>query len=212
MNYANTRQKPLLCKGARRLAEGGLCPARSGNISVRHKKSGMLISRTGVDLKHMNLNDVVEMPLNAEWMSGGYASSEWHFHSTIYGFRPEIRAVVHTHSAAATSIACLGEEIPPLHYMVAITGKNRVPLAEYALFGTPELSKAIIDTDFDRAVLLKHHGLVTVGETLDEAVEVAEVVEWLADLYMRTRYAMTQDWLSPDQMSAVRERFRGYGS
>ena len=119
----------------------GLNQGTSGNISVRDGAT-MLITPSGVDYDVLTPEMIASMPLNAE--DGRYdgpmkPSSEWHFHRDILRARPEVGAIVHTHSMYATTLAMARRDIPACHYMIAAFGGNDIRCAGYARFGTPEL-------------------------------------------------------------------------
>ena len=80
---------------------------------------------------------MVKIDFSGHTIGAGKPSSEWRFHRDILASRPDLHAVVHTHSPFATSLACLGLEIPPFHYMIAVAGGTSIRCAPYALFGDP---------------------------------------------------------------------------
>jgi L-fuculose-phosphate aldolase len=123
-----------------------------------------------------------------------------------------VNAVVHTHSTYATALACLGLGIPAFHYMVAVAGGDDIPCADYATFGTPELSANILRTlQGRRACLMANHGQVAIGPTLSEAYALAVEVENLARQYSLARSLGTTRDLSSEEMTRVVEKFRTYG-
>ncbi len=147
------------------------------------------------------------------WAPEGNApSSEWHFHKAIYEARPDIGAVVHCHSRFATALACAHMPIPAFHYMVAKAGGAGIPLAPYATYGTPELADYAAAALASRnACLLANHGQIAIGETLGDAVELAEEVEVLAAQYVTARSLGEPVLLSEDEMARVLEKFKTYG-
>lgn len=139
-------------------------------------------------------------------------SSEAEFHLALYRHRPEINAVVHTHSPYATTFACLAREIPPVHYLVAFAGK-KVPVAPYATFGTKQLADNIVSTISDYyATLLANHGLVAVGNTMQNAFNTAEEIEFVARICYQTECIGRPDILTDTEMERVIEKFKSYGS
>ena len=142
----------------------------------------------------------------------GKPSSEWHFHCDILKARPDVNAVVHTHAPHATAIACLREDIPAFHYMIAVAGGDSIRCAPYALFGTEALSAHAVVAMADRkACLLANHGLITAGRDLDEAMTVAIEIESLCHQYLLARQTGKPVLLSSEEMQAVIERFPSYG-
>src|SRR5260370_41903071 len=111
-------------------------------------------------------------------------SSEWRFHRDILVARPEANAVIHTHAMFATTLACLGREIPAFHYMVAVAGGDSIRCAPYATFGTEALSRhALAALEGRKACLLANHGMIAVGATLEAALALAVEVHTLPAIY-----------------------------
>jgi L-fuculose-phosphate aldolase len=133
-------------------------------------------------------------------------------HAAIYAARADAHAIVHAHPPFSTTIACLRQDIPPVHYMVAITGGHRVRCSTYETFGTAELSAAAVEAlGGSRACLLANHGLVTVGPDLETAVRIAVEVETVAEYWWRAKAAGEPVLLSEAQMREAIEQFKGYG-
>lgn len=196
-----------------RLLQTGLNRGTSGNASVR-VEGGLLITPSGMDVEDMLASDMVFMDMAGEWESESSRkpSSEWHFHLDIMRQRPEVGAVIHTHSTFATTLACLRRDVPPFHYMIAVAGGDSIRCAPYALFGTPELSAAAQKAlEGRRACLLANHGMIALGEDLEQAFDVAVEVEALCEQYLRALQVGEPELLSPQEMKDVFERFRGYG-
>ena len=152
------------------------------------------------------------MFMAGEVIGEGVPSSEWRFHRDILAVRPEVDAVIHTHSTYATALACLRQEIPSFHYMVAMAGGKDIRCAPYALFGSQALSDGALTALQDRrACLLANHGVIAVGADLARALSLAVEVESLAEQYMLALSAGTPVLLNDDEMSIVMERFKTYG-
>ncbi len=117
----------------------GLSHGTSGNLSVRYAE-GFLITPSGFGAEGLTADDIVFVSLSGESEGRWQPSSEWLFHRDIYAQRPEFGAVIHTHSNAATALACLRRDIPPFHYMLALLGGDSLRCATYATFGTQALS------------------------------------------------------------------------
>jgi len=191
----------------------GLSPGRSGNISVRFK-DGMLITASGIMPGEMDpAQDVVFVDGAGTWAADAKApSSEWRFHKAIYEARPGIGAVVHCHSRFATALACAHLPIPAFHYMVAKAGGADIPLTPYATYGSPELAAYVAAAlSARKACLLANHGQIAVGETLADALELAEEVEVLAAQYVTARTIAEPALLPADEMARVVEKFKTYG-
>ena len=125
---------------ARALAKERLSPGTSGNVSVRCG-AGFLITPSGLSYRRMDALSIVAVDLAGAVRAGQLKpSTEWPFHREIYRQRPEIGAIVHTHSTFATALACCQRDIPPLHYMVGLAGGETIRCAPYATFSTEELA------------------------------------------------------------------------
>ncbi|GAA4355434.1 L-fuculose-phosphate aldolase [Variovorax defluvii] len=197
----------------RRLDALGLNRGSTGNLSVRHE-DGCLITPTGMGADDMKAQDFVRVGENGRTFEGRWhPSSEWPLHTAIYRARPEVQAVVHTHSVHATALACLERPLPPFHYMVAVAGGDDVPCVPYHLFGSPELSEAVVDGLQARdACLMAHHGLVTAGRSIAHAMKLAVEIESLCHTWLQMLAVQPEPpLLSAAQMAAVRERFKHYG-
>ena len=200
-----------IIEAGRRMNALGINQGKSGNVSVRIA-GGFLVTPTGVAYDRLNPPDLVFMRRDGQREGTYTPSSEWLLHRDIYEKRPEVGAVVHTHSPHATSLACLRRTIPAFHYEVAVAGGPDIRCAEYATFGTQELSDhAIRALDGRRACLLANHGVVAIGTDLDDAFAMAEKVEALARLYWQALQVGEPVLLDEVEMSRVLEKFKTYG-
>jgi L-fuculose-phosphate aldolase len=193
----------------------GINQGTSGNISARWR-DGLLITPSGVPYAELQTQDIVWLPLDvlddAAVFEQSRPSTEWRFHRDILRSRPEINAVVHTHSNAATALAIHGKDIPAHHYMVAVAGGNSIRCAPYATFGSQALSTHAITALQDRtACLLAHHGVIAIGPDLARALWLANEVEVLAQQYLLACQLGTPPVLSDEAISEVIEKFKGYG-
>jgi L-fuculose-phosphate aldolase len=203
---------------ARRMNALGINRGKSGNVSARLAQPGFdgyLVTPTGVPYDETSPEDLVAMPFAGDETAARGAlrpSSEWRFHRDLYATRPDVGAIVHTHSPFATTLACLDRGIPPFHYMVAVAGGADIRCAPYATFGTQELSDHALAALADRrACLLSHHGMIAVGASLKTALALAVEVETLAEMYWRALQIGEPTLLSDAEMARVLERFRTYG-
>ncbi|MGI9403146.1 MAG: class II aldolase/adducin family protein [Hyphomicrobium sp.] len=191
----------------------GLSPGRSGNVSCRWK-DGMLITPTGMAYDDIRTRDIVFVDADGSVTAktSRKPSSEWRFHLAAYHARPDMNAVVHTHSLHATVLACAHEKIPAFHYMVAVAGGKDVPLVPYATYGTEELAQNVGKALRKRnACLMANHGQLALGKTLDEALELASEIEVLATQYCKV-LELGEPHILPDaEMKRVLERFKSYG-
>jgi L-fuculose-phosphate aldolase len=198
---------------ARQLVVRGLTSTTSGNMSARAGQ-GFLITPTGSCYESVQAEDLVYV--DADWKARQDSlqpSSEWRLHRDVYARRPEAGAVVHVHSPFATTLACLRRAVPAFHYEVAFAGGKDIRCSEYATFGTQAFSDAALAALEDRkACLLANHGAVVFDRTLEEALRLAERVEYLARLYGQALQVGEPAVLPDDEMARVVERFATYGS
>jgi L-fuculose-phosphate aldolase len=215
MPAAETAPRRGVIETALEMERLGINQGTSGNISARWQ-DGLLITPSGVPYAELQTQDIVWLPLDvsddAVVFEQSRPSTEWRFHRDILRSRPEINAVVHTHSNAATALAIHSRDIPAHHYMVAVAGGNSIRCAPYATFGSQTLSEHTITALKDRtACLLAHHGVIAIGHDLARALWLANEVEVLAQQYLLACQLGTPPVLSDEAINEVIEKFKGYG-
>lgn len=198
---------------SRRLAEAGLLIGSAGNVSARSSNL-VAVTATGVTLATCTADDVTLVDLAGRVVEGNLApTSELALHLGVYADGPA-GAVVHTHAPFATAVACVLDELPVLHYQqLALGGAIRV--AAYATFGTTELADRVRTALEGRsAALLANHGSVSVGGSVEQAVENALLLEWLCQLHHRASALGTPRVLTEEQqLDVIRVAIeRDYGS
>lgn len=193
-----------------KMVKDGLTTGTGGNVSIKDNDK-IFITPTGVDYNCLDCDDISELDLEGNFLGNGKKpSSEYAFHCGIYAKRNDVKCIIHTHSLYATVLACLKKELPPIHYLVGLSGK-KVPVADYALFGTKELSNNILSVMEDyNAVLLANHGLVCMGKTPDQAYSIALNIEFACKVYVLSMSAGTPINLTDDQINEVQNRLNNY--
>lgn len=207
------KERKEIVEYGQKLIESGLTTGTGGNISVNNREEGLMaISPSGIDYYETNPEDVLVMDLKGNIVEGDKTpSSEYDMHKIFYEKREDINAVVHCHSVYSTTLACLNWELPAVHYLVAFAGKN-VRCAEYATFGTPELAENAFEAMKDRrAVLLANHGLLAGGPDLINTFNIAEEIEFCAEVYYRAKSIGEPVILSDQEMKLMAGRFQTYG-
>jgi L-fuculose-phosphate aldolase len=193
----------------------GMNRGSTGNVSLRHTTTqgqGMLITPTGMGADDLRSQDMVWRGWDGSVRGAWEPSSEWPFHQAIYLARPDLRAIVHTHSVHATALACLRRSLPSFHYMVAVAGGTDVPCVPYHLFGTEALSAAVAAAFANRdACLMANHGLVAAGATLARAMKVLQEIESLCEVYLKALAVGEPALLTAGQMDDVIAKFKTYG-
>ncbi|MCE2658931.1 MAG: class II aldolase/adducin family protein [Rubrivivax sp.] len=201
-----------LLRAMRQLDAAGLNRGSAGNGSVRASAGGFWVTATGMTAAELSLDRLVWVDSTGQSHGPWQPSSEWHFHRAIYRQRPDLGAVLHSHSVHATALATLRRRLPAFHYMVAVAGGDDVPCTPYHLFGTEALSDAVAAAFVGRkACLMANHGLVAGGAHMGEALKVLVEIEALCEVYLKALAVAEPVSLSRDEMAAVIERFRYYG-
>jgi L-fuculose-phosphate aldolase len=196
------------CRSMNRL---GINKGTAGNISVRHG-DGFLISPTGIPYDKLVPEQVVAMNWDGSFSGDVAPSSEWRFHRDILHARPDLNAIVHTHSTHATALAIMGKEIPAIHYGIAGAGGGTIRCAPYELFGTQALADRIIEAlEGRRACLLAHHGMIAAHVSIARALALAVTVEELAQLYLLCLPLGEPPILSEEQIAEVLVKYKTYG-
>ncbi|WP_433570983.1 class II aldolase/adducin family protein [Streptomyces sp. CA-251247] len=197
---------------ARRTAAEGLVVGTSGNVSVRAGDL-VLVTPSGVPYDRLTPEDTVAVDLDGHQVLGDLRpTSELPLHLEVYR-GTSARAVVHTHAVHATAVSTLVPTLPPIHYMTAALG-GPVRVAPYALYGSDELAAAMRAALEDRtACLLRNHGTVAYGDTLDQAYDRTAQLEWMCRLWLTASSVpgRTPTLLSDAQLAEVGEKLRGYG-
>ena len=200
-----------LIKYAKMLNTENLSALRSGNISVRYK-NGFLITPSGVKYLSLKIDDIVFVSLEGKFENNKQKpSSEWRIHKDIYNIKKEANAIVHAHSTNATAVSTHGKPVPAFHYMVALAGGNNIKCADYATFGTKELSDNIIKALENRkACLMSNHGQVAFDESLDKAFELAQEIENICHQYINALKIGNPMILSDEEMSKILKQINNY--
>ena len=211
----NLDQRNQIIEYSLKLNSTNLSPLRSGNISLRGKEDdieGYLITPSGKKYSSLKNKDIVFISLNGRYdEKSGSPSSEWKFHQDIYNTKKQAKAIVHSHSTNATAVSCHKRGIPPFHYMVAMAGGHDIKCANYATYGTRELSKNILKALKDRkACLIANHGQIAFEENLSKAFELAEEVENISLQYITSHKLGKPKILSLKEMKKVLSKAKNY--
>ena len=212
--------KKEVIKYAQKLNSTNLSPLRSGNVSIRvthNNVEGFLLTPSGKRYESLVPEDIVFLALKEEYdnlklfNTSLNPSSEWRFHQDIYLKKKEAKAIVHAHSSHATAVSAHGKSIPAFHYMIALAGGDDIKCAEYATFGTTELSRNIIKALENRkACLMSNHGQVAFGVNLKQAFELAEEVENICHQYIIALKIGNPKILSSVEMNKILDKIKHY--
>jgi L-fuculose-phosphate aldolase len=193
----------------------GLNSGTSGNLSVRSGE-GMLITPSGLPYDQLKTTDIVYVEDRGEAQphidGDRKPSSEWRTHRDVYRARPDALAILHAHPVHSTALACLRQPLPAFHYMVAVAGGRDIRCADYATFGSQDLSDHVLEAlDGRRACLMANHGILTLARNLAGALSLALEVEQLARSYLQCLAAGKPVILDDAEMDRVLDKFKDYG-
>ena len=212
---SETEARAAIVAAMRRLDAAGLNRGASGNVSLRFGDA-LLITPSAVAPADLTPDLVAKMDLTDEtgaWTGPRRPSTEWRFHRDILRARPDVNAVVHTHSPHVTVLAVARREIPAVHYMIAGFGGPTIRCSGYATFGTEELSRAALAAlDGRNGCLLANHGGLTVAATLSRALWLAVEMETLAFQYHQALLIGGPVILSDAEIEAATAKFADYGA
>jgi L-fuculose-phosphate aldolase len=198
---------------SRRLLDDGLAIGSAGNLSVR---LGDLVAITpsGITYRDMGAGDIAVVSMRgAEVEAREAPSSELPMHLAVYS-ATQASAVVHTHSPEVIALSSARDELPAIHYAITALG-GPVRVAPYVRFGSEGLASAAAEALAGRrAAILRNHGAITCGGTLDQAYDHALLLEWLAGVYRRALAYGEPRTLSDSELAevAAEAKRRRYGS
>ena len=211
----NLNKKKNIVKYSKLFSIESFSPIRSGNISIRSRvnnKEGFFISPSGKKNLELTVKDIVFVSLDGHIEKNKKPSSEWRFHLDLYN-STKYNAVVHAHSKFSVICSCLYQTIPSFHYMIALTGKKNIKVANYALFGSKQLSINILDAiKGSKSCLISNHGQISLGYSLSEAYELANEVELLCEYYYYCRLQKYPKILNDKDMQNVLNKIKSYKS
>ncbi|WP_431773182.1 class II aldolase/adducin family protein [Streptomyces cucumeris] len=197
---------------ARRTTAEGLVVGTSGNVSARVGDT-VLVTPSGVPYDRLGPRDAVAVDLDGEQVLGTLTpTSELPMHLAVYR-ATDARAIVHTHAVHATAVSTLVDELPAIHYMTGALG-GPVRVAEYALYGTDALAERMLEALRDRSgCLLRNHGTVVHGATLDQAYDRTAQLEWMCQVWLAASGVpgRTPALIPPDELARAADKLRGYG-
>lgn len=203
------KERILVVAYGKKMLDRGLTTGSGGNVSIYNRESGLVaLSPSSMDYYETQPEDVVIMDCDGKIIDGARRpSTEINMHLALYRARPDVCAVVHTHSLYATAVACMRWDLPAVHYLAAFGGEI-VKCSEYATYGTPELAQYALEAMGGRsACLLGNHGLLAASSSIEKAFSTAEHLEYVAKLYCVTKSLGEPNILSGEQMLEVMKKF-----
>jgi L-ribulose-5-phosphate 4-epimerase len=198
---------------AKKMAKAGLVSGASGNVSQRvqdPERDLLAITVAGKDYNKFILDDVVVIDFDGEAIEGDkLPSTETMTHVAVYRARTDVKAVIHTHSIYASALAVAGMNLPPVIDELVVSLGGEIHVAEYGFPSSEELGENVVAALGDRnAVLLRNHGVVGVGDSLEEALAVCEMVERAAQIYVIAHVLGGPNLLPKEVVEAETEIYR----
>jgi len=192
------------------LPKNGLVSWTGGNVSARDPETNLVVIKpSGVMYEDLRPEDHVVVDLEGAIIEGSLApSSDTASHLYIYRHRPDLNGIAHTHSPYATAFAALGRAIPV--YLTAIADEfgGPIPCAGFALIGGEEIGQQVVaHIGRSPAVLLKNHGVFTVGASARVAVKAAVMTEEVARTVWYALQLGTPDEIAPDDVARLHQRY-----
>lgn len=206
-------ERKKIVEFGKKLVDVGLTKGTGGNLSIYNSEQQLMaISPSGIPYYETKLEDIVIMDLKNNKIEGTkQPSSEYQMHKIFYEKRSDIFSVVHCHSIYSTAISILRENLPASHYMIALAGKN-VRCADYATYGTQQLAdNAFVAMKDRKAVILANHGLLTGADCIENAFNIAEEIEYVAETFYRAKSIGKPIILEDKEMAKMEKKFKTYG-
>jgi L-ribulose-5-phosphate 4-epimerase len=192
------------------LPKNGLVSWTGGNLSARDPVTGyVMIKPSGVRYEVMLPEHMVILDLDGTIIEGDLKpSSDTASHLYIYRHRPDVHGIVHTHSRYATAFAAVGKPIPAVLTAIADEFGGPIPCGGFALIGGEEIGRVVIETIGESpAVLLKNHGVFTVGKSPEAALKAAIMVEDVAQTVWLALQIGHPDEIPPDLIDKLHHRY-----
>jgi L-ribulose-5-phosphate 4-epimerase len=192
------------------LPKNNLVVWTGGNVSARDLETGLVVIKaSGIRYEEMRPEHMVVMDMDGKKVDGAFKpSSDVFSHLYIYTHRPDVLGVVHTHSHYATAFAALGKPIPCVLTAMADEFGGPIPVGAYAKIGGDEIGREIIRSIGESpAILMKNHGVFTIGNTPEEAVKSAVMVEDVARTVFYALQLGQPDEIPADEVARAHRRY-----
>ncbi len=199
-----------VCRANRALVAEGLVTWTSGNVSGRDADTGLVVIKpSGLKFEDLTPESMVVVNEECQVVEGSHGpSSDTASHVYVYNQRPDVMGIVHTHSNYATAFAATGRPIPVVLTAIADEFGCEIPCAPYARIGGREIGRTIIDhIGPSTAVLMKQHGVFTIGSSVTKALKAAVMVEDVAKTVWLALQLGDVETLPEDEVKANYERY-----
>ncbi|GLZ46345.1 fuculose phosphate aldolase [Actinomycetospora sp. NBRC 106375] len=204
------KERAELVEYCHRMQADELTVGTSGNLSVR-RGDHVAITPSGAAYEDLTPESICVISVDGDHVEGSLEpSSEVPMHTAVYQ-RTDAAAVVHTHPLYASTVSVLVDELPPVHYMIALLG-GRVRVAPYATYGSTELAENSVTAMEGRfGALLQNHGATTYGESLAKAYTRSVYLEWVCRMYHQASLLGEPHLLGDEEIARVAAKLDSYG-
>jgi L-ribulose-5-phosphate 4-epimerase len=205
-----TSLREEVCALHAELVRNNLVTWTSGNVSGRDPGTGLVVIKpSGIRYENLTPENMVVVDLEGKVVEGKYKpSSDTFAHVCVYRHRPDVNGVVHTHSTFATAWAAVGRPIPPFLTAICDEFGGPIPVGEYAKIGGDEIGLEIIRSiGVSPAILMKNHGVFTVGGTPEAAVKAAVMVEDVARTAFYALQLGTPELIPEEEVARAHRRY-----
>jgi len=192
------------------LPKNNLVMWTGGNVSARDPETGLVVIKaSGIRYEDLGPDHMLVVDMDGKVVEGDYKpSSDVHSHLYIYKHRPDVGGIVHTHSRYATAFAAVGKPIPCVLTAIADEFGGPIPCGGFALIGDEAIGKVVIETiGKSPAVLLKNHGVFTIGKNATAAVKAAVMTEDVAATVWMALQIGTPDVIPQDDVDKLHNRY-----
>jgi L-ribulose-5-phosphate 4-epimerase len=192
------------------LPRNNLVTWTSGNVSGRDPESGLVVIKpSGIRYQDLTPESMCVVNLDGKMIEGkNKPSSDTFAHVYVYRHRTDVHGIVHTHSTFATAWAAVGRPIPVVLTAICDEFGGPIPVGEYAKIGGDEIGKVILSSiGSSPAILMKNHGVFTIGKTAEAAVKAAVMVEDIARTVFYAFQLGKPDEIPPDEVARTHRRY-----
>jgi len=199
-----------ICRLHTELPRNGLVTWTSGNVSGRDPGTGLIVIKpSGIRYEDLTPDNMVVVDLDSKIVEGMHKpSSDTFAHVYVYRHRPDVKGIVHTHSTFATAWAAVGKPIPPVLTAICDEFGGPIPVGAYARIGGDEIGQEIVRSIGESpAILMKNHGVFTIGKTPEAAVKAAVMVEDVARIVFFALQLGQPDEIPAEEIARAHHRY-----